>query len=163
MRPSPGTLDMEQRIFNYRLSRARRTIENAFGILCARSRIFYTSIRAKVENVENFVLACLSLHNYLRLTDNASYYPSGFTDSYDDTGNLQEGKWRTLAVGNEGMPPISRVKGSRYSNNALEMRNSLYGFLNSEEGSVSWQEEYVTRTAYVKKRKVTFVFCIVFR
>ena len=118
MRPYPGTLEMEQRIFNYRLSRARRTIENAFDILCARWRIFYTPIRAKVENVENFVLACLSLHNYLRLTDNASYSPSGLTDSYDDTGNLQEGKWRTLAVGTEGMLPISHVKGSRYSNNA---------------------------------------------
>ena len=140
MRPYPDTLDKEQRIFNYRLSRARRTIENAFGILCARWRIFYTPIRTKVENVENFVLACLALHNYLRLTDNASYCTSGFTDSHDNTGNLQEGKWRTLAIGNEEMQPLSRVKGSRYSNNAVEMRNSLGRFLNSEEGSVSWQE-----------------------
>ena len=164
MRPYPGTLDKEQRIFNYRLSRARRTIENAFGILCARWRIFYTPIRAKVENVENFVLACLALHNYLRLTDNASYCPSGFIDSYDDTGNLQEGKLRTLAVGNEGMLLLSRVKGSRYLNNAVEMRNSLRRFLNSEEGSVSWQEEYVTRTAYGKKMKSSFfVLYIVFR
>ena len=108
-------------------------------------------IRAKVENDENFALTCLSLHNYLRLTDNASYCPSGFTDSYDDTGNLQEGKWRTLAVGNEGMLPISPVKGFRYSNNKVEMRNCLCRFLNSEERSVSWQEEYVTRTAYGKK------------
>ena len=157
MRPYPGTLDKEQRIFNYRLSRARRTIENAFAILCARRRIFYTPIRAKVEN---FVLACLALHNYLRLTDNASYCPSGFTDSYDDTGNLQEGKLRTLAVGNEGILPLSLVKGSRYSNNAVKMRNSLPRFLNSEEGRVSWQEEHVTRIAYGKKRKVFFLFCI---
>ena len=112
MRPYPGSLTLEQRIFNYRLSRARKTIENAFGILCARWRIFYTPIRAKVENVENFVLACLALHNYLRITDNASYCPSGFIDSYDSTGNLRVGKWRTLAIGNEGMLPINRVKGS---------------------------------------------------
>ena len=49
------------------------------------------------------------------------------------------------------MLPLSSVKGYRYSNNAVEMRNSLRRFLNSEEGSVSWQEEYVTRTAYGKK------------
>ena len=67
MRPYPGSLDNEHRISNYRLSRARRTIGNAFGILCACWRTFYTPIRAKVENVENFVLACLALHNYLRL------------------------------------------------------------------------------------------------
>ena len=112
MRPYPGTLDKDQRIFNYRLSRARRTIENAFGILCAGWRIFYTAIRAKVENFENFVLPCLALHNYFRLTGNASYCPSRFTDSYHDTSNLQEGKWRILVVGNEGMLPLSGVKGS---------------------------------------------------
>ncbi|XP_066915143.1 uncharacterized protein [Clytia hemisphaerica] len=91
MRPYPGKLTKEQRIFNYRLSRARRTIENAFGIHSARRRILYSPIRAKVENVENYVLACLSLHNYLRITDNASYCPSGFVDSYDSTGKLKEG------------------------------------------------------------------------
>ena len=133
MRLYPGTLDKEQRIFNYRLSRSRRTIENAFGILSAHWMIFYTLIRAKVENVKNFALACLAL------TDNGSYCPSGFTDSYYDTGNLQEGKWRTLVTGNQRMLPLSRVKGSHYSNNAVEMRNSLRRFLNSEEVSVSWQ------------------------
>ena len=88
MRPYPSKLTKKQRIFNC-LSQACRTIENGFGILCARWRMFYTPIKAKVENVKHYVLACLSLHNYLRLTYNASYCPNGFTDSYDTTGNLQ--------------------------------------------------------------------------
>ena len=110
--------------------------------------MFYTPIRAKVENLEKYVLACLSLHNYLQLTGNASYCPNGFTDSYDATKSLQQGEWKGLVSGNQGSVSISHVKGSRYSNQAIKMRNTIEDFINSEEGSVSWKEEYVTRTSY---------------
>ena len=56
-------------IYNYRHSKARRVIENYFGILLARFRILQIPIRASVENVEKYVLAYLALHDYLRLTD----------------------------------------------------------------------------------------------
>ena len=53
---------------------------------------FSYTICANVENAENYTLACLALHNYLRLTENASYCPSGFVDSVDDTGRIKEGE-----------------------------------------------------------------------
>lgn len=50
LKPFPEkSLSKEQRIFNYRLSRARRTVENAFGILCNRFRVFHTAINMKPE------------------------------------------------------------------------------------------------------------------
>ena len=58
MKPYPGkNLTVEERIYNYRLSRARRTIENTFGILAAKWRIFRGPIKAKPEKIEDIIKA----------------------------------------------------------------------------------------------------------
>ena len=127
MRPYPGKgADEEQRIYNYRHSRARRCIENAFGILSARWRIFQKPIRAKVENVEAYTLACLTLHNYLRLTNNASYTSNGFVDSEDSTGNLLAGVWREAKAKDQdrgALVDLPKVRGSRCRADVLEIRD----------------------------------------
>ena len=56
-------LSKPEQIFNYRLSRARRYAENAFGILASRFRLFLTEIDANPTKVESFVLAAICLHN----------------------------------------------------------------------------------------------------
>ena len=92
--------------------------------------------------------ACLCLHNYLRLADNAFYRPAGFLDSFDETDNLKQGEWKGLVTDNEGLLPLNHVKGFRYPNQAVEMRNAILEFIISKEDSVSWQEQHVTRTEY---------------
>lgn len=41
-------------------------VENAFGVLSAWFRIFHSPINMKLENIERAVLACCTLHNFLR-------------------------------------------------------------------------------------------------
>ena len=81
MRPYPGQLSEEERILPYRLSHARRVIENMFGILTARWRIYHSLIIASIQHAESYVQANIALHNYLKLTDNAVDTPAGFVDS----------------------------------------------------------------------------------
>ena len=59
-------LDITQRIFNYRLSRVRRIVENVFGILSSRFVVFQKPIPLEPEKVEKVVLAACALHNFLR-------------------------------------------------------------------------------------------------
>lgn len=66
MRPYGGkNRTLEERIFNARISRARQTIERAFGILVSVWRVLEKQINGKVENVDSIVKATIVLHNFL--------------------------------------------------------------------------------------------------
>ena len=151
MRPYPGfNLSEEQRVYNYRHSRGRRVIENAFGILVARWRTFLTSIQASVKNVEKYVLACLALHNFLRQTSNASYTQNGFADSEDTDGTIYLGEKRDQLERNDSetncIRNIRGKRGWRQREEAVSMRDALKDYFNSSEGGVPWQLSLVRRT-----------------
>ena len=89
-------MDLDRVIANYRISRARRIIENAFGILTARFRIFSRPINAKVEHVESCTKASVDFHNYLMQSKkfkNSQYCPEGYAD-IDGTSNQRQGNCR---------------------------------------------------------------------
>lgn len=58
--------DQSLAIFNYRLSRGRRYVENAFGILSQTFRIFLTPIYLDVETCEHLVTDACIIHNLIR-------------------------------------------------------------------------------------------------
>ena len=114
MRPYPRTLDETQRIYNYRVSRARRTIENVFGILASRWRIFHKAIRADIKTVEGIAQACVCLHNFLQLTAKSAYSLQGFVDSEMGGGSICPADWRHLTPNvQSGLCCLPKAKGGR--------------------------------------------------
>lgn len=68
LRPYPTAKDelpREIEIYNYRLSRARRSVECAFGILVSKWRCFKTELQVESHHVDKLVLTACLLHNIL--------------------------------------------------------------------------------------------------
>jgi hypothetical protein len=130
LKPYPHrNLNHQQRIYNYRISRARRCVENAFGIMASRFRVLLSAMCLQPKNVDNVVLACCSMHNMLRTLSPKHYVrPASEVD----------------VTPNQNIIPSARVLSRRSATQrAKHYRNYLCEYVNSPEGSVSWQERYV--------------------
>ena len=148
LRPFPGKyLPDNKCFFNYRLSRARRVIENAFGILATKFRIFRRAIIAKPDKVMKITQAACALHNYIKISeahDPASirlYCPPGYVDHEDIHGNIIPGDWRH---DNDGLDPITRVGSNRYSKSASDLHDTLMAYFNSTDGAMPWQQNHIS-------------------
>ncbi|KAJ8937741.1 hypothetical protein NQ318_009151, partial [Aromia moschata] len=61
------TLLETKRVFNYRLSRGRRSVECAFGMLVSKFRLFEGPICCKEETINSVIKAACVLHNFIRI------------------------------------------------------------------------------------------------
>lgn len=97
MRPYPHNryLDISKKVFNYRLSRARRVVESAFGILVAHWRIFRKPLIATVNNATLIVQAAIVLHNFIlqseeKLTGRKTYTHQLFQDPHETSNGIRD-------------------------------------------------------------------------
>lgn len=100
LKPYPGPqMDQDQRVFNYRLSRGRRAVDNGFGVFASRWRVFRSTIMLSPDKVQKMLLACLCLHNYLLEVQSQTYNPPGLADSEGPDHGVLEGSWRADGLG----------------------------------------------------------------
>lgn len=134
MRPYPQrVLNHDKRIFNYRLSRARRVIENSFGILTATWRVFEHKLPLQPAKVTAITKACVVLHNYL-LT-------SGQQGNLTVDTDTVSGNWRHLPAPN-GLIDFNNLP-LRPTATAQEVRNHFTTYFNGP-GKVDWQEQAIS-------------------
>lgn len=136
MRPFPGRdgLSPEKKVFNYRLSRARRVIENAFGILAAKWRIYRKPLIAKVETIEKMIQATVTLHNWL--CKNESEKTNDIADKELSDGSFIEGTWRTIIEpSTSALQQMAPSSTHTYSRASAAIRQQFMEYFN-EEGAV---------------------------
>ena len=121
-------LYLEKPVTNYRMSRAKRIIENTFAILATRFHIFRRPIVASVETVESVSKCCIALHNYLmadRLTDKENAYcPINFVDQ-EVRSKRKNGEWRLVVENDCGLVLIPKLGSNNYSKDAKIVRDSF--------------------------------------
>lgn len=126
MRPYPepqSNINVEKRIFNYRLCRARRIVENSFGILAQKFRIYFRKLNSKPGNVEKIILTTCILHNLLR--DCASPNCSSI-----EISDREEQQSQLIPLPNQG---------GYGGQDAFQTREIFKQFFNSDAGKVPWQ------------------------
>ncbi|XP_034232826.1 uncharacterized protein LOC117640430 [Thrips palmi] len=136
----------EYNIFNYRLTRARRVIENAFGIMTARFRLLRKTMLATKRTAKLIIQAIVVLHNYLMERAAAHYAPPDFVDREDWRGNVVRGGWRAEALqdGPEPLGPQDPVGGAGDGPLAEAIREEFVQYFLTE-GAVPWQWRHLRR------------------
>jgi hypothetical protein len=136
MKPYPHrNLVKEKRIYNYRLSHARRVVENAF-ILAHRWRVFLTKIKLSPDKVTNVILAACCLHNFMVEKNKAGYAAAAELENSDHS--VSRGSWRSDAALSSLQPTPSH----NASRNAKLQRDLLANYFN-DCGSIPWQDNMV--------------------
>ncbi|XP_072171433.1 uncharacterized protein [Diadema setosum] len=127
MRPYPGKqLPDEKCMYNYRLSRSRRVVENTFGILASKWRIYHRQIQLHPSQVDSVVKATCVLHNFIRrsaLKDERRTHTETDTNDARPCHSLQN----------------IQSTGNHASKDALAIREKFTEYFSSPAGAVSWQ------------------------
>ncbi|CAH1995347.1 unnamed protein product [Acanthoscelides obtectus] len=93
MRPYGGrSLTYAKKIFNNRLTLARRYVECTFGIMCNKWRILHRPLDVNIGFAEKIVKAICTLHNYVRMRDGYNYEDTLYTPPLENVASHYTGR-----------------------------------------------------------------------
>ena len=124
-------LTREERIANYRISRGRRVVENAFSILVSRFRVVLTTIQLPPQTVREVSFTCVVLHNIQRSQYQGQHGGQQPGDGYDDDD--VPGDCPLIGGAAGGDPDRNPVR------EAKRWKDYLKDYFNNE-GAVAWQD-----------------------
>lgn len=118
LRPYPHkNLSPMKRIYNIRLTTARRKVECAFGIYANKWRIFHRPLDVNSDFCDIIIKSCCALHNFVRKKHGIRFEDTLYSSSLEDI-------------------PIT---GTRGNTRGVAVREYFTKYFISDQGSVSWQ------------------------
>lgn len=122
MRPYPRrNLTLSEKVFNYRLSRARMRVECTFGILTNKWRILHRALDVNPKTCDVIIKACCILHNYVRKHDGLRSRDLLFQSTLQNISHTRH----------------------RSTMNSIRNREYLANYFTSSRGAVSWQYDKI--------------------
>jgi len=131
-----------EKIFNYRLFRAQRIVENVFGVMSTVFCVLQKPMTLKPEKATLVTECCVLLHNFLRKskTSRDIYTPCGTFD-IEDNGKIIDGSWRKDTKNITSILPIEK-QDRRPCNNAKLIRQEFAEYFVTN-GKVEWQNKMI--------------------
>ncbi|XP_050704970.1 putative nuclease HARBI1 [Eriocheir sinensis] len=115
---------------------ARRVVENAFGVMQRKFKVFGVTQGILPATVRDVVTTCCILHN---MVVTPAIQPAEI-DHEDEDHNIVPGSWRE---GETLMADLAPARGNNPSRRAKAVRDYLANYYTSEVGAVPWQERLV--------------------
>lgn len=130
MRPYPRTQlksCLAKTVYNYRHSRARRVVENCFGILAKKFRLYQRKMHIAPEHLDIVICATCCLHNFLR-SDTCYWTPE-----------------EESCVPNMAALQVVNGVGGNPAKKAMKVRDKFKDYFNCQNGAIPWQNQIVRR------------------
>lgn len=119
------------RVYNYRLSRARRMVESVFGIIASKFRTLRRPIELNPKKTKYVTMAACALHNFIISRTESTH--QRYIENTNDSESLPE----------HNLIDLERGLNNNSGNVAQQIREAFKDYFISPEGEVPWRYQHI--------------------